>query len=156
VVRTTSPCSDGKGGRTLVPIMDVDAPLPISRRSYMVLGMLCLAASIPSWVFLARGRLFAGRDPFLLIPFAGVPAGVMLILFAADRFERTRLSDNGFRVALIAVSVGVCGLGSWIGVHSGAEALQTAMRFCVMAASYLALFSFGILVAAVVQGKKPA
>jgi len=132
----------------------LDTPLPISRRSYAVVGALCLAAGIPSWMLLFSGRLFAGRDPFLLIPFAGVPAGIMLILFAADRFGRTRLSDNGFRVALIAVSVAVCGLGAWVGVHSGAEALETMLHFCAMAASYLAFFSFAILVVALIKGKK--
>ena len=134
----------------------LDAPLSVSRRSYAVVGALCLAAGIPSWMLLFTGRLFAGRDPFLLIPFAGVPVGVMLILFGADRFKRTRMSDNGFRVALIAVSVAFCGLGSWLGVHSGAEALQTALRFCVMAASYLAFFSFALLVVALVKGKNHA
>ena len=112
-----------------------------------------MAAGLPSWVFLVTGRLFTGRDPFLLIPFAGVPVGIMLCLFAADRLHRNRLSDNGFRVGLIAVSVGFCGLGSWLGVHSGVLALQTALRFCVMAASYLAFFSCTILVAAAFKGK---
>ena len=117
------------------------------------MAILCLAASLPSWVLLAEGRLFTGRNPYLLVPFTGVPAGVMLLLYAMDRFQRTRLSDNGYRVALLAASVGVCGLGSWLGVHTGVEALLTAMRFCVMAASYLALFSFAVLVAALIQGR---
>jgi quinol-cytochrome oxidoreductase complex cytochrome b subunit len=132
------------------------APISISRRSYGVIGIVCLAASIPSWILLAVGRLFTGRDPFLLIPFAGVPVGVMLLLFSADRFQRTRLSDNGFRVALIAVSVAACGLASWFGARAGAEALLTATRFCVMAASYLAFFSFAVLIAAAAKGNKPA
>ena len=134
----------------------LDAPLPVSRRSYAVVGALCLAAGIPSWVLLFEGRLFAGRDPFLLIPFAGVPAGLMLILFAAGTFARTRMSDNGFRVALIAVSVGVCGLGAAAGVRSGAEALLTMLHFCAMAASYLALFACAILIAALIKGKNQA
>jgi len=133
-----------------------ETPLPISRRSYVVMGLLCLAASIPSWILLATGRLFRGRDPYLLMPFTGVPAGIMLLVFAANRFHRTRLSDNGFRVALIAMSIGVCGVGSWVGVHAGAEPLQTAMRFCAMAGSYLALMSVGLLIAAAVKGKGEA
>jgi hypothetical protein len=133
-----------------------DTPLPISRRSYVVMGALFLAASIPSWVLLVTGRLFTGRNPYLLLPFAGAPAGIMLLLFAANRFDRTRLSDHAFRVALIAVSIGVCGVGSWVGVRAGAEALQTAMRFCAMAASYLALMSLGLLIAAAVKGKGDA
>ena len=113
-----------------------------------------MAAGIPSWILLAQGHLFSGRDPYLLIPFAGVPVGVMLMLFAAGRFHATRLSDNGFRVALIAVSVGFCGLASWLGAHAGAEALLTAVRFCAVAASYLAFFSFALLIGAAAKGNK--
>jgi hypothetical protein len=136
--------------------MSDDAPLSISQRSYGVVGVLCLAAGVPSWILLAQGRLFTGRDPYLLIPFAGVPVGIMLMLFATDRFRRTGLSDNGFRVALIAVSVGFCGLASWFGAHAGAEALLTATRFCGMAASYLAFFSFAVLIDAAAKGKRSA
>ena len=59
-------------------------------------------------------------------------------------------------MALIAVSVASCGLASWVGAHAGAEALLTATHFCVMAASYLAFFSFAVLIAAAVKGNKPA
>ena len=117
------------------------------------MGALCLGAGIPSWVLLAQGHLSRGGDPLLLIPFAGVPVGIMLIPFAAGRFHRTRLSDNGYRVALLAASVGLCGSASWLGAHAGAEALFTAVRFCAMAASYLAFFGFVILVAAAVKGR---
>jgi hypothetical protein len=138
----------------LIAALQDAPPAAISRRSYLVLGALCLAAGIPSWILLAGGRLFAGRDPNLLIPFSGVPAGLMLLLFAANRFHRTQLSDNGFRVALIAVSVGVCGVGSWIGARLGATALLTALRFCTVAASYLAFFSFGLLIVGAAKGKR--
>jgi len=134
--------------------MSDDTPLSISRRSYGVMGVLCLVAGVPSWILLAQGCLFTGRDPYLLIPFAGVPVGIMLMLFATDRFRRTGLSDNGFRVALIAGSVGFCGLASWFGMRAGAEALLTAVRFCGMAASYLAFFSFAVLIAAAAKGKR--
>jgi len=39
-------------------------------------------------------------------------------------------------------------------MRAGAEALLTAVRFCGMAASYLAFFSFAVLIAAAAKGKR--
>ena len=126
----------------------------VSRRSYFILGFLALAACLPSVALLVTGRLFTDRDPYLLLPFTGLPAGILLVLFAAGRFPRIPLSDHGFRVGLLALGVSVCALGSWLGVRTGVESLLTANRFCATAASYLALLSFGLLTAAALRGKK--
>lgn len=130
--------------------------LGVSRRSYLIMGLIALAASLPSWILLVAGRLFTDRNPYLLLPFSGIPAGILMLLFAAGRFPRIALSDHGFRVALLALGMGVCGLGSWLGVRTGVEALLTANRFCATAASYLALLSFGLLTAAALRGKTHA
>src|SRR5262245_20436512 len=99
-----------------------ESPEPhVSRRSYLVVGGMCLAASVPSLVLLFTGRLFTDRDPFLLLPFTGVPAGILLVLFGLERIRRIPLSDHGFRLALLALAVSICFLGSWIGVRVGAE-----------------------------------
>ena len=128
----------------------------VSRGAYLILGLFALAVSLPSWALLAAGQLFRDRNPYLLLPFAAIPAGILLVLFAAGRFSRIPLSDHGFRVAILALGMGVCGLGSWLGVRAGVESLLTAHRFCATAASYLALLSFGLLTAAALRGKKEA
>jgi hypothetical protein len=127
---------------------------PITPHSYLVVGAMCLAVGVPSWVLLLRGKLVSARDPNLLIPFFGIPAGVMLLVYGTGRLRASPRSDHGFRVALIALAVAVCMLGSWAGVRMGVPALQTAMRFSSMAASFLALMSFVLLTAAAVQGRK--
>jgi hypothetical protein len=122
-----------------------------SARAYFRVGALYLLIAVPGVVALASGRLFATRDPNLLLSlFAPIPAALFL-LFATGRLRRGGRSAIAVRLGALAVFfAGVLGL-SWLGVRAGAEPLMTSVRFCAMVASYLTFLALGFLVAAAVH-----
>ncbi len=122
--------------------------------AYVRVGALYVLASLPGWVALVAGRLLEGRDPNLLLSLGGLPVGILFILFGVGRLTRNGKSEVAVRIGLIASSLIVFGVVSWLAMQGGWQGFEISVRFCTMAASYLSLIAVGFLVAALVTRKE--
>jgi len=122
---------------------------------YTRLGLAYVLLSVPSWALLLAGRLFEGRNPHLLLALAGLPLGALFLLFGRGRLRGNTQSAVAVRLGAMAVFLVIVLLGSLLVARAaGVEQLMTSVLFCGMAASYLSLVALGLLIAAVVMGRR--
>jgi hypothetical protein len=126
----------------------------VKHRGYLLAGALYVLLSLPGWTALLLGRLFASRNPYLLISLLGAPVGVLLLVFGMGRPSPNSRSGTAIRFAVLGLVFLLLALGSQVGVGAGVEPLKTSVAFCVMASSYLALVALVFLIAAVVSGRR--
>jgi len=123
--------------------------------AYYRLGGFFILSALPGWVFLGMGRLLQSRNPHLLLSLAGLPLGILFILFGRDILPRNSKSDIGARIGFLGACFVALAYLSWAAVQGGVPLLMTSVLFCSMTASYLSLLAFGFLVAAWVGRKQP-
>jgi hypothetical protein len=115
---------------------------------YIVVGILYFILSLPGWALLAAGKLVETRNVYLLISLMGAPLGLLFLAFGTGRLPRNSRSGTGIRVGYIGLAFAFFTLGAVVGVSLGVGKLQTAVQFCAMASSYLALVTLAFLMAA--------
>jgi len=115
---------------------------------YIVVGVLYFILSLPGWALLAAGKLVEIRNVYLLISLMGAPLGLLFLAFGTGRLPRNSKSGTGLRLGYIGLAFAFFTLGAVAGVFMGAEKLRTAVQFCAMASSYLALVTLVFLTAA--------
>lgn len=124
---------------------------PARTDGYLFLGALFLLASLPGWVALIMGSLFASRNPYLLMAFLGTPLSALFLVFGLRRIPPNSQVRIAVRFAILSLAFLVMALGSELAVRAGFEPMRTSVGFCVMAASYLGLATLIFLVRALVR-----
>jgi hypothetical protein len=119
--------------------------------AYAAVGIVYIVGSLPGWVLFLTGRLAENRNPYLLLSLPGLFLGSLFLSIGVGRLSRTKRTGTAVRVAFLALSFGFFALLFRGGVELGDERFLTAVLFCAMAASYLSLVAFVLLVMALLR-----
>ncbi len=123
-----------------------------SPATYLRVGVIYILLSLPAWGMLVAGRLFAVRNPYLLLDLGSLPLGALFLWFGLGRRPLNNRSGIALRISYLSIFFVLVYGFSVLGVRLGAEALMTSVGFCAMASSYLAILTFVFLVGALFGG----
>lgn len=124
--------------------------------AYAATGVFYLGTGIPAWILLLQGRLLEHRDPYLLLSLGAILPGGLFLGIGLGRLPRTDRTGIAIRIAFLAICSAVILAGSLLVVAAGAEPFLTAARFSAMAASYLTIIAFVLLVRALLLARREA
>ena len=122
--------------------------------AYRLIGAVYVLLGTPALIGLFAGWVRRGGNPYLAMSLMGIPLGILFMMFGFGRFKLTALSQTAAMLAIAGVINLLFMWGASIIVRSGREGFGTAYGFFAVAASFLALVAFVLLVRSAVIHKR--